>query len=437
MALKKFPLSPGVYLFKDNKNRVIYIGRAAYLRKRIASYFHRAASYKASLMLSEAKKINFIKTENLLEAIVLEANLIKKYWPKYNIREKDNRSFIYILIPKKEWTYPLLVRAQQLIKYLPSFAINQVVATEKPVFIKKKLKEANLFGPFRSYQATKKLLLTLRKIFPYSTCKANQGKPCFYHQINLCPGKCVDKISQEEYQKNIKALILFLQGKKERVKRILKKQAPSKLELLKNIDDSIFLTKEDALIETELLATTSEEKKLKKVSYFHRIEGYDISHFGGKETVGAMVVWQNGEMDKSEYRLFKIKEAKPYDDLSALEEMIKRRLRHKEWQYPNLILVDGGRTQVKTAENILKAHDLNIPVVGIIKPARFSVSRSQQQDQLSSDRLTFSKIPKPLQKLLSLSKPQLIKIRNEAHRFANSLRLKMLKIKKQARREKR
>ena len=137
-------------------------------------------------MVSEAKKLAFIKTDNLLDAVILEASLIKKYQPKYNVKEKDNRSFIYIVIPKKAWAYPLIIRGQQLAKFKPA--------------------RAEIFGPFQSYSLVKNLLNILRKLFPYSACKLNQNKPCFYNQISLCPGKCTGAITAKEYQQNINNL---------------------------------------------------------------------------------------------------------------------------------------------------------------------------------------------------------------------------------------
>jgi excinuclease ABC subunit C len=374
--LKKFPLSPGVYLFKNYKNRVIYVGRATYLRKRIANYFSKHTDPKTSQMVSEAKKLDYIKTDNLFDAVILEANLIKEYQPKFNIREKDNRSFNYIIIPKKEWSYPFTVRGQQLEKYQPQ--------------------KAYVFGPFKSYSITKNILLISRKLFPYSTCRLNQEKPCFHNQIGLCPGKCTGAISQKDYQKNINNLILLLSGKKKKITSILKKTSPEKLQILRHIDDSVFLTKENNISPG-----------------LGRIEGYDISHFAGKETVGSMVAWQDNGLDKTQYRLFKIRSARPNDDLAAMKEMLSRRLKHKEWTYPNLILVDGGKTQIRIAEKVLNEYKLSIPVAGIAK--------------YEGDRLIFGKIKKPLKELISLSFPNLLKIRDEAHRFANSLRKKLLK----------
>ena len=371
--IKLAPNSPGVYFFKKN-NKFIYIGRAVNLKKRLADYLH-SADPKTDQMIREADGLAIKKTADLLEAVIAEANFIKKYQPKYNIREKDNRSFIYIIVPKIDWAYPFLARGRELSKYRP--------------------KNAFVFGPLKSFSLAKNLLLILRRIFPYSACKLNAGKPCFHYQIGLCPGKCLGLITKKEYQKNIENLTLVLAGQKEKVIKRLK--TIGQLNLLKNLDDSILVTRDENLPEFLI------NKK---------IESYDISHLSGKETVGGMVVFENGDFDKTQYRLFKIKTAKPGDDLSALAEMIERRIRHREWPYPDLILVDGGRTQAQVARKILIRNKINVPVVGIAK--------------FKGDKLVFLKIKKSLQELISPSFNQLRKVRNETHRFANSFRKRIL-----------
>jgi len=372
--IKKAPNNPGVYLFKNQKEEIIYVGRSINLKKRLENYLH-PKYFKTISLVKEAKSVSFKTTKNFLDAVILEANLIKKYEPKYNVREKDSRSFVYIVIPKKPWTYPMLVRGKQLEKYSP------------------KKTKAEIFGPFQSLGLTKNLSRLLRRIFPYSTCQLNASRPCFDYQIGLCPGKCIGIITEKEYQKNINNLILFLKGEKEKVKKKLKKTSPEKIKLLENIDDSILISHE------------KEDFDFGE----GRIEGYDISHFSGKETFGAMVVFEDGDFNKNEYRLFKIRSAKPNDDLSALEETLERRLNHKEWTYPNLILVDGGKTQVSTLNKVLDKKKINIPVIGISK--------------FQFDKLVFSKkIDKSLKGIISLSFDELKKIRDEAHRFTNSAR---------------
>ena len=186
--IKKAPTSPGVYFFRNKQNKIIYIGRAVNLKNRLKNYLS-PIDPKTKKMTEEANSLSWKKTHNLLEAIILEASSIKQYQPFYNIREKDNRSFVYIVIPNISWSYPKIIRAREVDKYLIS--------------------KTFVFGPLQSYSLAKNFLLIIRKIFPYSTCHFNQGKPCFYYQIGLCSGKCLGKIKEKEYQKLINALIAF------------------------------------------------------------------------------------------------------------------------------------------------------------------------------------------------------------------------------------
>jgi excinuclease ABC subunit C len=404
---------PGVYLFLGKKGKVLYVGRATSLKRRVSNYFQKPQDPRLSEMLNIARKIKYFKTDNVLEAIILEANLIKKYWPKYNIKEKDNRSFIYIVIPKTEWPRPFIVRQRELQKFLSAAIIVKSTKTKsannkttKPKFadvgstcskflLQRKFatKTAEVFGPYQSVHLIKTGLRLIRKIFPYSTCKIGGGKPCFDYQIGLCPGACVGAISKKDYQKNIDNLILFLRGEKKKLLAKLKKENPEKISALKHIQDV-------ALIKDEI-----GNWNLEIGNYAQRIEGYDISHLAGKETYGSMAVFVNGVPDKNQYRLFKIKEAPANDDLRALEEIITRRLRHAEWRYPDLILIDGGKPQISFISKTLKKQNINIPLVGISK--------------FGDDKLVFPpKIKSSSKELIRSMKNTLLKIREEAHRFA-------------------
>ncbi|MGE4554781.1 MAG: GIY-YIG nuclease family protein [Candidatus Paceibacterota bacterium] len=372
--LEKLPEKPGVYLFLDKEKKVLYVGRATSLKQRVKSYFQKFLEPRLEEMVENASFLKIIPTGNILESIILEANLIKKFWPKYNIRERDDRSFVYIVIPKKDFSYPIIVRKKDLEKFTPL--------------------KAEIFGPYKSYSLIKTALRIIRRIFPYSTCKINSGKPCFEYQIGLCPGACLGIISKEEYQKNIDNIILLLKGKKKKLIEKLKKENPDKIFALKHIEDA-------ALIK---------EEPLKKD--FLRIEGYDISHFSGGETVGAMVSFKNGEPEKEFYRLFKIKFSKEKDDLSALEEILKRRFKHTEWPFPDLVIIDGGLPQVQRVQKVFEQMEIKIPFVGISK--------------YQNDKLIFPKKTKAsLKKMLESSKDLLLKVRDEAHRFANSYRKKL------------
>lgn len=368
-TIKQFPTSSGVYLFVDKKGKVLYVGRAVNLRRRVKNYFDKNLEPRLQEMVSLASKIKYQKTDNLLEAIILEANLIKKYWPKYNIRERDNRSFVYIVIPKQDFTKPMIVRGRELKKFPAS--------------------KAEIFGPYKSLTTTETALKIIRRIFPYSTCQINSGKPCFDYQIGLCPGACFGAISKEDYQKNIENIILLLKGRKKTLLKRLEKENPTQAEALKHLADVALISQEDYYLTPQ----------------FNRIEGYDISHLAGKETYGSLVVFQNGKPKKQDYRLFKVKNAPPHDDFKALEEVILRRLRHFEWHYPDLIFVDGGRPQIDYLTKVFSQHNIKIPLVGISK--------------YGGDKLVFpKKTKKSFQELAETIKPILLKVREEAHRFA-------------------
>jgi len=369
--ISKVPEGPGVYIFWKNK-KVLYVGRAVILKRRIRNYFSKNLNLRIKEMVDLANKITFRKTESLLEAIILEANLIKKYWPKYNVKDRDNRSFVYILIVKdKKYPRPVIVRQREIEKF----------PTRKVVF-----------GPYKSYRMAKEILKILRRVFLYSTCKPNTGIPCFDYQIGLCPGACVGKISSHDYKKNIDNLILFLSGKKKKLAEKLAKEDPSKKDALEHIQDVALLLKEENLNLPENI---------------NRIEGYDISHLAGKETYGSMVVFSQGRKDANQYRLFKIKTAGAANDLEALKEVISRRIKHQEWQFPDIILIDGGKPQVDYVYKFLKARHIDMPIVGISK--------------FASDKLVFPMETKKSLKLLAKSfKNLFLKVRNEAHRFAIS-----------------
>lgn len=374
--LKAIPKKPGVYFWLDKNGKVLYVGRATSLKSRLSQYFQKNIDPRIAEMVAQAADIRYEATDTLLEAIILEAKNIKKYWPKYNIVDRDDRSFIYVVIPKGDFPKPLIVRGTDLKKFPTT--------------------SAKIFGPYQSFYLIQSALRLIRRVFPYGTCApagtANNpdGKACFDYQIGLCPGACVGVISKKDYQKNINNIILLLSGEKKRLINKLKKGNPDKIKALKHLQDVALLTREDDLGEHKI----------------NRLEGYDISHHAGKESYGSMVVFENGEANKNEYRLFKIKEAPAGDDERALSEMLLRRFKHSEWPAPDLIMIDGGTPQISFLARVFKANNINIPLVGISK--------------FGGDKLVFTpEAKKPLRGLAENIKPTLLKLREEAHRFAN------------------
>jgi len=383
--------SPGVYLFKGKKKEVLYVGRAVNLKRRISQYFSHSTSsgqaknidFRIAEMVAAARSLQQRKTRSLWEAVILEANLIKKYLPKYNIREKDNKSFLYFAIPfRGVFPQPFLIRQRELKKFTG--------------------KGLRIFGPFQSASLMKNLLRIVRRLIPYSSgrCKPESGRPCFDYQVGLCPGVCRGIISSGEYKKNIRDLILLFSGKKNRIIQRLKKENPERAKLFEHIQD---------------VALLQNEEKTGKGNLAKRLEAYDISHFGGKETYGAMAVFLEGERETDEYRLFKIKQALPGDDLHALEEMLVRRFRHKEWQAPGLILIDGGTPQVRHCAKVLKNLKIGIPLAGISK--------------YENDKLVFPAKTKPsFKKAIGANKIVLLRARDEAHRFGNRARKRSTRL---------
>lgn len=377
---KSAPKKPGVYFWLDKKRIVLYVGRATSLKARLSQYFQKGVSSRIAEMVAVATDLRWETTDNLLEAIILEATNIKKYWPKYNIVDRDDRSFIYVVIPKKDFTRPLIIRGHELKKFPAG--------------------SAQIFGPYQSYYLLQNALRLIRRIFPYGTCKPNSGRACFDYQIGLCPGACADKISAREYKKNIDNIILLLKGEKKHLMLKLKKANPEQAKALQHLQDVSLLTRDEDLNE-------------KKVS---RLEGYDISHHAGKESYGSMVVFENGEANTSEYRLFKIKDAPGGDDERALLEVLTRRFKHLEWPLPDLIMIDGGSPQISFLTRELAKLNISVQMVGISK--------------FGGDKLVFSvKTKKEQRELAENIKPTLLKLREEAHRFANRGRKAELKAK--------
>ncbi len=368
--IKTIPKKPGIYFWLDKEGTILYVGRASRLKDRLSQYLQKNISPRIAEMVAAAYDIRYEETETLLEAVILEAKNIKKYWPKYNIVDRDDRSFIYVVIPKASYAKPIIVRATDLKKFPSS--------------------QAKIFGPYQSFHLLQTALRLIRRVFPYSTCTPNSGRACFDYQIGLCPGACIGAISREDYRKNINNIILLLSGEKKRLTNRLKKENPDKIKALRHLQDVSLLSREGDLGEDKV----------------NRIEGYDISHLSGKESYGSMVVFENGEAARSEYRLFKVKDAPAGDDERALSEVLLRRFRHPEWAAPDLIMIDGGSPQVSFISRIFKSNNIKVPLVGISK--------------FSGDKLVFAaKTKKPLRDLADNIKGTLLKVREEAHRFAN------------------
>jgi excinuclease ABC subunit C len=373
----QFPNSPGVYLMKDVSGKIIYVGKATSLKERLRSYFANNLPRKTRKQMSEVADLEIIKTDSALEALFLESQLIKKNLPKYNIKEKDDKSRLYVYFTKEEFSAVMVVRETDL----------HFVKEKKPT----------VYGPFTSSKSLGDALELIRKIIPYRTCRSLPKSKCLYGHIGLCEAPCEGVISAKEYRKRVKQVRAFFEGKKSKVVSGLKKelkraskeqeyeraaQLRDKVYALDHLEKSFILSKDD------------------RSSIYGRIEGYDISNIFGKHAVGSMVVFTDGISEKSEYRKFKIKTVLGADDVAMLGEVLKRRFRNS-WQRPDLIIIDGGRAHVNIAVKILSDKKINIPVIGIAK------GEDRKQNRVITSQIVSRQD-------IDLFK----KVRDEAHRFA-------------------
>lgn len=395
---EKLPETPGVYLMRGKGSKILYIGKAGNLKRRVSSYFLRPQENRIHRLVEEIKHIDHKKTDTALEALILEAQLIKKYRPLYNIREKDDKSFLYVEITKDEFPRLLLLRGKDLKKGL------------------------DYFGPFIEAGSLREALRIIRRIFPYNTHSPENiarmskqvsgtdgGRGCFDWQVGLCPGTCVGLADSKEYKKTVRNIKLIFEGKRNKLILELKKEMEDtarneEFELAEKKKRQIFGLQHinDIALIKEVDSPVSSANHLAS-----RVEGYDISNISGTFAVGSMVVFNNGKASPSEYKKFKIRTIVGANDVGMLKEVLMRRFKHSEWELPSLLFVDGGTGQVNTAKSVLGSYGLKIPVVGIAK------GRTRKKVEIIGE------VPKDIQTNL------LVKVRDEAHRFAISYHRKL------------
>ena len=383
-AVKEFPDSPGVYIMRNEEKEIIYIGKATSLKKRVGSYFHHTPHAKTRRLVSEIKSIDFRTTDNVMEALILEANLIGHHKPHYNIKLKDDKYFVNIVITDEVFPRVLVLRAS---------------APEKP-------KAKYIFGPYVSKRDAVRVVDFLAKVF----CRDNSrnhtaGFYLQYYMKGYKAGKVGD-ISPREYRRIVNYVRDFLEGKKSSIikkmeggmrKAAVEKdyeraaQLRDQLFALKHIRDTAFLSRDDLFLENQS-------------ADFERIEGYDISNISGEDAVGSMVVFRHGKPDKDEYRKFKIKTVKGANDIAMMNEVLDRRFGNDhDWPLPEVIVMDGGITQTNVAKMVLSKHGLQIPIVGIAKGS-----------DRKGEKLFFSGPKGFIFPDVELIK----KVRDESHRFA-------------------
>jgi excinuclease ABC subunit C len=403
MALKEkikgLPDSPGVYLLKDKESKVIYIGKASSLRKRVASYFQRGDQPKEDLLQVKVADLEYIPTSSEAEALLWEASLIKEKQPRYNVSYRDDKSYPFLKITTNE-KFPR-------------------------IFIGRGKKEGNIlyFGPYSNAGLLREALKTVRKIFPYRSCRNLPKEACLYYSLELCPAPCLGKIGERDYKKRIHEICLFLEGKREELEKGLtqkmreKAQAQSFEEAAKIRDqiNSLVQLKELRFGKETLLWELQNLLALSRLP--RRIEAFDVSHIAGHEAVGAMVSFYQGIPDKNNYRRFRIKLVSGKDDFAMIREIVLRRyrrLKNENLDFPDLILIDGGKAHLEAAYSQLKKLGLkNLDVISLAKgEERIYILKRKNPLKLSRD----SRILQFLQR-----------IRDEAHRFAITYHKKLRK----------
>lgn len=355
--LNSIPNTPGVYFFKNCSGKIIYIGKASKLKRRVNSYFHKTHNdYKTPLLVENIADIDWLELGSEVEALFMEAELIKRHKPLYNVRERDDKNFIFIRVSLQE--------------DFPTVAIVRRPTDDK----------ARYFGPFIQSYGVKQALRYLRRIFPYFIKPERKYSSKLEYQIGVLPRPDIDK---SEYRKQIRKLVLVLEGKSTKLITDLEKQI-AKLSKAKRYEEAAPLRDQylalkslnsrvvfgggeqvDLSIDTALNELT---RVLELDKAPRRIECYDISNFAGGDSVSSMVVFTNGVPDRSQYRHFKMRSKGP-NDFAMMQETLQRRFgeRNRAWAKPDLIIIDGGKGQLSSAKQVLNSQGIEIRTVGLAK----------------------------------------------------------------------
>ena len=407
--LTKLPSKPGVYFFKDKNGKIIYIGKANDLRARVRQYFTRAKEQhpKITALISEIARLDWQECESGIDALIQEARLIKKYHPKFNVLMRDDKNYFFVGISREN--FPCIFTTHQ-----PS---HHLLATRYSL-------NSNYIGLFTDGVALKQTLKILRRVFPFRFCRKAPKRPADIRELarDFMP-YAVPK-TKAEIRRNIKITTGFLTGKKQsilkKLEQLMLKNAraenyplaekyKNQLESLRNISaHHPFLMFRDrdskhnwSIIQAQIQSILMFRVPVSK--HIEKVEGYDISNIVGQYAVGSMVVFVDGLPDKSQYRKFKIKySGMESNDPKMMAEILARRVKHTEWPAPDLIIVDGGITQLNAARSVLPK---NQPII--------SLAKKEEEIYIPEKRA-----PIPAEKIGKEFKLFAQHLRDEAHRFA-------------------
>ncbi len=380
------------------------MGKAVNLKKRVSSYFlNKTLGEKTKALVSQIKTIKTISVTSEVESFLLEERLVKKYRPRFNISLKDDKAYPLVKITTKD-------------KYPAIFIVRREDDTK-----------SLYFGPYTSANSLRTVLKIIRRIFPYQSVARHGSGLCLYYHLGLCP--CPSVTNDQNYKKTIKHVINFLNGNTKKVIKDLEKERDKLSKKLGYENASLLQKKIDAINlitspfykpfvyeENPNFKSDVLQKELNSliqilnqeslgVKKLERIECYDISNIQGKSATASMVVLKNGEKDTSSYRRFKIRGFynNKANDFAMLSEVLKRRFNHNEWPFPDLLVIDGGKGQVSSVLKVLSKLNVKIPLIGLAK----------KEETIITSALKEIKLPRDSKALLLI-----IKIRNEAHRFA-------------------
>jgi excinuclease ABC subunit C len=411
--VKTFPLTPGIYLMKDAAGTVIYVGKAKALRSRAGSYFRKEAEIdpRTCELVKHIADIDFIPCETEVDALLREARLIKDIRPKFNKDLKDGKSFPYIQVRTRE-EFP------------------RVEITRTP-----RRRGVRLYGPFLSKAKLKDAVNVLQKVLKFRTCSLDIQseetrwrwfRPCLLHSIRQCTAPCNLRVSRDDYRRQIRKLIMILEGRTAklfaRMAAEMKEASGAMLfEKAGRIRDEMAALKklelrgdQDKHVQPEVFHIDPKKGLigLKKVLGLEKvprsIEGFDIAHLSGEDTVASLVAFIDGLPFKDGYRKFKIKSVEGVDDFASMREVITRRfkrLHDEEGVFPDILLIDGGKGQLNAALDAFRALGITPPTV---------ISLAKQEEEIfrpgESESIKLSRHSAAL-RLLQY-------VRDEAHRFA-------------------
>ncbi len=391
--IRRFPDGPGVYFMKDAAGRVIYVGKAVSLKKRVRTYFAgRPDSLKTQVMMGRVRHIAYEELASEYEALLREAELIKFYQPLFNVIQKDDRSFPYIKITQEDF---------------PRVAIGRRRRNETVM---------DYFGPYTNATLLRQAVKTLRKAFGFCSCRRFPRKACLHYHIGLCPAPCVGEISKRAYRERIRRLEDFLASRDEELieglsRRMRKLVGRERFEEAARIRDQLealgllIALKPRPGRAAPVLDEDFRALGLKRLP--RRIEAFDISDLQGKESVGSMVAFIDGKPDKDNYRRFRIRSVSGIDDYAMMREVVRRRytrLKEEGARLPDLVLIDGGLGHLEAAAGVLKELGLGIPIIAIAKKEELIYTKGNH----AALRLRSGS---PLLRLAQ-------RVRDEAHRFA-------------------